>query len=267
MAIEVAELVESRERTGGDNPTVTRVYGITGTPDDTAAKTAMMAFAPATHDGLIKVDGDVDPVFVDTVNGIGRWEGRVPYKTPENIRPAVGDSSYTFETSGGTQHITQSRSTVASYGNAPDFKGAIGVTRDGVEGVDIATPQYKWSERHILPAATVDAAYKAALFWLTGKVSDGPFKGFAPGEVLFLGSSGSKRGDDDWEVSFSFVASPNMTGIIVGDIVDIAKDGWHYMWVLYEDTEDDAAKALVKTPLAVYIEEVYEEGDLTALGI
>ena len=35
----------------------------------------------------------------------------------------------------------------------------------------------------------------------------------------------------------------------------------------YADAEDAAARALVKKPVAVYIEKVYEEGDFAGLGI
>ena len=173
--------------------------------------------------------------------------------------------------SGGTQHITQSLQTVGSYAppgkQAPDFKGAIGVTHDSVEGVDITIPVYNFSETHYIATAAVTGAYKAALFNLTGKVNDGAFRGFAIGEVLFLGASGSKRGEDDWEITFRFAASPNVTGLTIGDITGIDKKGWEYMWVRYADAEDAAAKAIVKKPVAVYVEKVYETGDFAGLGI
>ncbi|MCK4625174.1 MAG: hypothetical protein KAV00_07685, partial [Phycisphaerae bacterium] len=57
------------------------------------------------------------------------------------------------------------------------------------------------------------------------------------------------------------------TGLTVGDIVNINKKGWEYMWVRYADAEDAAAKAIVKKPVAVYIEKVYEDGDFSTLGI
>lgn len=81
------------------------------------------------------------------------------------------------------------------------------------------------------------------------------------------GASGSKRGEDDWEITFRFAASPNKTGLTVGDIVGINKKGWEYMWVRYADAEDAAAKAIVKKPVAVSVEKVYEEGDFSTLGI
>jgi len=105
------------------------------------------------------------------------------------------------------------------------------------------------------------------LFQLTGRVNTGAFKGFNAGEVLFLGASGSRRGYGDWEITFRFAASPNVTNLTIGDITGINKKGWEYLWVRYADSEDTAAKALVKKPIAVYIERVYDDGNLSLLGI
>ncbi|HMN39746.1 MAG TPA: hypothetical protein PKE29_02805 [Phycisphaerales bacterium] len=113
-------------------------------------------------------------------------------------------------------------------------------------------------------------SYKGTLFSLTGKVNTGAFKGFQPGEVLFLGASGSRRGtdpDDDWEITFRFAASPNASGISVGSISGISKKGWEYLWVRYADQEDTGSHAIVKRPVAAYVERVYDEGNFAGLGI
>ncbi len=168
-----------------------------------------------------------------------------------------------------TQHITQSLQTIVKKAKpgetAPDFKQAIGVTTEEVEGVDITVPVYSFAETHYIANSLVTGAYKLTLFALTGKVNNATFKGFAAGEVLFLGASGSKRGDDEWEITFRFAASPNVTGMTVGDITGVDKKGWEYLWVRYTDAED--AKVLVKQPAAVYVEKVYESGDFSGLGI
>ena len=135
------------------------------------------------------------------------------------------------------------------------------------EWVDITVPVYSFSETHYLDAAVVTPAYKGTLFSLTGKVNSASFKGLAAGECLFLGASGSMRGAEDWEITYRFAGSPNRTGLVVGPISGISKKGWEYMWVRYADSEDAAAKAIVKKPVAVYIERVYEEGNFAALGI
>ena len=79
--------------------------------------------------------------------------------------------------------------------------------------------------------------------------------------------AGSQRGANDWEMSFRFASSENKTGLTVGEITGIAKKGWEYMWVRYANAEDSTAKALIKKPIAVYIEKVYEDGDFSQLGI
>ena len=134
-----------------------------------------------------------------------------------------------------------------------------------MEGTDVTIPVYSFTETHYIPIALVTGAYKATLFGLTGRTNNAGFKGFAIGEVLFLGASGSQRGEDDWEITFRFAASPNVTGLTIGDINGIDKKGWEYIWVRYADAEDQ--KVLVKQPIAVYVEKVYEEGNFAGLGI
>ena len=68
-------------------------------------------------------------------------------------------------------------------------------------------------------------------------------------------------------ISFKFAASPNATGLVVGDITGIAKKGWEYLWVRYADAEDTSAKVLVKKPIAAYVEQVYPYGNFAGLGI
>ena len=43
------------------------------------------------------------------------WDGTVRYGSAESTPPQTGESSFAFDTGGGTQHITHSRSTVAIY--------------------------------------------------------------------------------------------------------------------------------------------------------
>ena len=269
MPLTLTEKLDSRKWTTGDNASVEMVYILTGTSDDLTAKTLIENSTATSYNGLTRQSIQIEPEWVDTTVSDGRWIATVRY----GVKPPaeVGESSFAFDTSGGTQHITQSITTVNRYAapgqTAPDFGGAIGVTHDNVEGVDITVPVYSFSETHYLDAAVVTPAYKGTLFSLTGKVNSASFKGLAAGECLFLGASGSKRGADDWEITYRFAGSPNRSGLVVGPITGISKKGWEYMWVRYADSEDPAAKAIVKKPVAVYIERVYEEGNFAALGI
>jgi len=263
----LTEKIDSRETVMGERPSVTMHYILDGTSDDITAKTLLLNSTPTIYDGLVRDECTLEPIFVDTTTGAGKWDCAVRYVAPEYQPPEVGESRFNFDTGGGTQHITQSLATVGSYGAsgaAPDFQGAIGVTHDNVEGVDITVPVYNFSETHYIPDADVN---KAAYFSLTGKVNDAAFKGLAAGECLFLGASGSKRGEEDWEITFRFAASPNRTGISVGNITGISKKGWEYLWVRYADVEDAGSNTLVKQPVAAYVEQVYEYGNFAALGI
>jgi len=264
----LTEKIDSREWTTGDRPSVTLHYLLAGVADDLAAKALLASSTASSYDGLERESIQFEPVWVDTAADDGLWDCRVRYVAPEDKEPEVGESSFSFDTGGGTQHITQAITTVNKYAppgkTAPDFGGAVGVTHDNVEGVDITVPVYNFSETHYIANENVN---KGAYFALTGKVNNASWKGFAAGECLFLGASGSKRGSDDWEITFRFAASPNKTGLTVGDIVNIDKKGWEYMWVRYADAEDATAKAIVKKPVAVYIEKVYDDGDFSTLGI
>jgi hypothetical protein len=261
MAV-IIERFDSRESTVGvENPSVDLLYVVGGTEDDAVVRTTVEATIPAMYAGLVFQNYHI------AHQGGGVWEVTARYGKVEPKKP--GESSFSFDTGGGTQKITQSLATVASYAppgeDPPDFKGAIGVNNDSVEGTDITIPVYNFKETHYIPVALVTPAYKAAIFSLTGKVNAFPFKGFAPGEVLFMGASGSQRGTEDWEITFSFAASPNATGLTIGDITGIDKKGWEYLWVRYQDVED--ANVLVKQPAAVYVEQVYPYGDFSLLGI
>jgi hypothetical protein len=221
VPVEVFEKFESRRSTKANQASQSSAelgYIVRGTADDLAARTAAQAASPATYDTLPRQTIQIEPI------GPQLWDVTVRYSQNASTGTSTpSESSFTFETGGGTQHITQSLQTVqrrpAPGTTAPDFGGAIGVTADGVEGVDITVPVYQFSETHYFTDAQVTASYKGAIFSCTGKTNAGSFRGFAAGEVLFLGATGSKRGDgpdDDWEITFRFAASPNQTNLTVG---------------------------------------------------
>jgi hypothetical protein len=252
-------------------------YIVRGTDSDTTARSNLLSGSPLLHDGLKRDDAEVEEIAPNT------WLGTVRYVASESAQPVGGETSFSFETRGGTQHVTQSLATVASYaapglpGGAPDFRGAIGVTESGVEGVDIAVPVFNFTSTFY--TGSVTQGYVENLYALTGRVNSGTFTttidagvtmSFAGGEVLFLGAAGSRRGapgsDQPWELNLAFAASPNVTGLTLGDITGIAKKGWEYLWARYQAAEDTTAKVLIHKPTAAYVERVYREGDFNLLN-
>lgn len=238
-------------------------FVIKGTDDDQEALDALATTAPDFFQGMPRQSRSIEPLGPSLWLGQARY-GYAPVKES-------GESVLSFDTGGGTQHITQGIQTRGIYApvgkTAPDFGGAIGVSESGVEGVDITVPVFNFSETHYLDDAVVNAAYQQTLFTLTGKVNNATWRWFEAGEVLFMGASGSKRGQGDWEMTYRFAASSNRAGIVIGDITGIVKNGWEYLWVRYQDSEDSFAQSIVKKPLAVYVEQVYEYDNFALLGI
>jgi len=181
------------------------------------------------------------------------------------------DPVFSFDTGGGTQHITQSIMNVGRHpSDAPDFGGAIGYDGETVAGVDIAQPVSNFSETHYFRDGRITTTYKKGVASITGTMNNAHFRGYAQGEVLFLGASGTKRGEGTrslWEVTFKFAVSPNRRNIKVGSITVPQKYGWDYMWVRYADHVDDTKKTLLKKPVAAYIERVYMISNFGTLGI
>lgn len=190
-----------------------------------------------------------------------------------------------FDTTGGTQHITQAAggtvtvngTTTITQGSerrypptAPGQDNAIGADDNGVNGVDIVVPQLQWQESYDVPNAYVTNGYITGVAALTGTVNNAGFRGFAAGEVLFLGCSGSQEWDDQkgrgpWSLTFRFVASPNVTDQTIGSVSGIVKNGHEYLWIRYEVSEQSGS--LLRKPKYVYVNKVYKDGNFSLLGI
>jgi len=254
-----AKVVES------DSSTIESEYIITGEDDEFIAQADLDAATATTVSGLVKQE-----VAITERLGDSSWRGVVKWGKFETKE--AGDSSFSFDTGGGTGHksnsiATLSRTAAPGVPAAPNFQNAIGVTDSSVEGVDVTIPAYSFEETHFVDAAFVTAAYKATLFSLTGVVNNATFKGFAAGECLFKGASGSLNDWTTWEITFKFSSQPNASSFAVGPITIPLKRGWDYLWVRYRETEDAAAGHLAKRPIAAYVEQVYPMGNLGLLGI
>ena len=268
MPVTCEQYVRSPRRTGNFAESSEEYnFKIRGTDDRDVAYAALIAAVPAS----VTVDGFVLSKRVFTLDYIDfqLFDGTCTFtkRSLDKDELQQGESSYQFETGGGTKHVSYALATAKYPATAPDMANAVNFDGKQINGVDVQAPVFNFSETHVLPAANVTGAYKLALFNATGKVNSGSFKGFAQGEVLFLGASGSKRGDDDWEISFRFAASPNATGLTVAGITGIAKKGWEYLWVNWCKEVDGATNALKPKAQGVYVQQVYELANFSTLGI
>lgn len=238
-------------------------YGVAGTEDEEEVLALVQFTAPPFFHFL-----KLNTITIKPAGG-GVWDATVKYaKVPSDV-------VFTLDTGGGTAKITQSRETMRSYSiedpdlDHPDFKGAIGVTENGVEGCDITIPVCNFKLTMIKARAEVTRDYLIDVARLTGTVNDENFQGFDSGEVLLMGVSASERNQDDWEFTFSFAVAlpaPDDDPILI-DGVEIVKNGWEYLWVLYKDVKDTTAHTIVKRPLAAYVEQVYRSADFAKLQI
>lgn len=181
---------------------------------------------------------------------------------------ATGDSNFEFDIGGTTERRMRALATTAyapPLATPPDVYGLIGNHKDGVEGVDVIVPSFRFSRRAWMSDAMVTSSYRSTLASLVGTVNNGTFESFAAGTVLLEGVQGAKRATGDYELMFRFAYSPNATGLSIGSITGIAKNGHEYLWVKSKQTVDD--NAIVWTPIAAYVQQVYPLGDFSGLEL
>ena len=277
MATRVEECYSERDQTVDAKGNITEIeipYFVFGADDEDAALSAARAKAASRS-----VSGmELEKVEIsERVNG-DTWKVKAVYADEDggdDDDDDTGDEeeySFAFDTGGGTMHRNTSIQTRSKFPNdAPDFNGAIEVDNEGnVNGVDVTMPVLNFTETHTMSGSRVTTSYRKTVAALTGTVNKSSFRGFASGEVLFLGASGQKRSKKSsapWEITFRFAVSPNEDSIKVGDLKVTNKFGWDYLWVRYADKVAENGKNVVKKPVAAYVEQVYPAGDFGNLGL
>jgi hypothetical protein len=190
------------------------------------------------------------------------YTGRVRYakERPDTVEQ-IG-----FEVSCTQAHITNSIRTRGGWGPAArNYGGLIGVTSDGVEGVDIDVAVGTFTLTRFFPPAVVTPAFVRYLTAMCGRVNHSAWKGYESGEVRFVGATGGfRRNAQACEITYKFATSPNVYDIQIGDIHVPFKFGWDYLWVRHADVFEDGIT--LKKPTAVYVEQVYYDVDMESLG-
>lgn len=252
--------------TTDDPPTFEYIYRASGTGSNDNAY--VHAFALSTTPPVVAlVNGAI--LFRQNIDiqpdGYDCWTVTVPY-AEKGDTPPTGQWTFGFDTTGGSFHIKASKETVNSYGSSPpDFKQLIGVNDDDVEGADIVIPALKINITYSHPNGVVTINFAKNLARLTGKANSDNFLTFEPGEVLFLGATGSDGSNSPAEVGYQFACEENLQNQVVGAISGIEKDGWDLAWIKWKDAEDGGHP--VKQPEFIYVERVYDRVNLgAALG-
>lgn len=179
-----------------------------------------------------------------TAQGGGQW-------TLDGTPAALGAS-------GGIWELT----TAPSWGQAIQ-KGA-GCDVGGAGGLEFTVDVQR---------DVVNMFYLLTIFALRNTVNYGaPFWGtnFPPGTVRYGGATGKFSNGTRWDISHKFYFNANRTNVACGNFITLPSvRGWDYVWFLLADDDKttDTFSGLVKKPVAAYVEQVYEEGDLSLLGV
>lgn len=234
-------------------------------PHEAAA--ALLSSAPSSYSGLTLLRYAVKPTETKKL-----YFGSTEYG--KRKKREIDTFEFDFEIGVRTEKRTQSIATTSytASGTAPAFQNAIGVQGDRIEGVDINVPTYAFSYTAYKDLSSVNATFKNNLYNCAAKVNSASFtvdgQAFAAGELLFLGATGSLRRSDQWQITYRFEASKNVSGLTIAGITGISKKGWEFLETLYQDVIDTVSgNFVVKRPKAVYVHQVYETANFsTYLG-
>ena len=268
--VTIRELAGRSGSDSADNNTGERSWLIRGTTDPIVARATLVTYAGNvglySYDGLGLKSMSWSP-YPD--GGEAAWTFVATY----DFTPEPGEFTISIDTSGATVNVQQAFSQVrfdAPGETGPDYKQSINVDSDGnPRGVDKIIPSLKVNVRaRIAERFVLDAlAYARTIASYTGKVNSTTYLGFAPGELLFKGASGDVVTENNPVLSFAFEASPNATGLTIGNISGISKQGWDFIWFDWVQKNDPAAGLKTTTARSAYVATIYEKTDFAGLQI
>jgi len=256
-------------REGTDNVAGTgsasRTFLVAGSSNPLTCRTALLSIPAENKFGI----REYDALFLESMsrerNGPESWLFTITY-TP--FAAEVGGYTISVDTTGGSILRTVALSETRYGTGAPNFGGAIDV-QDGVaQGVETGIPSMKINVRArisstYIPSPEQYSKLAASLSYTVNSVAE--FGGqYAAGELLFLGMSGEIIGPDPM-LTFSFAASPNLTGQTIGGISGIAKQGHQYLWCYFESAVESGL--VVRRPKGIYVNDVYRSANWSALKI
>ena len=282
MAYDVYQTVGVTQSGKGKDEKIKVPYFVTGADRQDTARNLIYRHVGSRIFGMMKIE-DIEVTEV----GPNQWEGAVSIvskKKREFPEDESGLQSINFDTSGGSQHISHGQlvsSSVASGKRHMDYNGAINVQSTAgdvtVNGIDVAIPTLKFSEVWNLWASNITPRWIKTAARMTGTVNQVPFRGFAAGEVLFLGVSGSKNkltakerdeGKQDLvNVTFSFDTSQNLSSLNIGGVRVPMKRGWDVLSVVNKPTEKGGTGSLSPAVAQVDVVQVYQRSNFRQLGI
>lgn len=207
----------------------------------------------------VRPEGTFAPTSTDvgkqfTVTGGTGWTtGTYTIGSIDNGYWVVSSSPAAAGTSGGRFWTTA----------VPDYRQAIGVTKDRVEGTDRFVPKFEFSIT--VKTYPVTLSFLRTVRAAVAKTNDAPWKGFEAGEVLYMGMTGQCEPNNYWTLTHKFAAGENLTNVPVSPDLTIDKKAWEYLWCTYAPTPLNGIT--LQVPRAAYVEQIYSSADLNTLRL
>ena len=258
MPIDIKEAAMGSAGERGGQIASTRRFVCTGSDDGNAC-------AQAVADHIQSIDS-VDDVEL-TAYSITAEQVSLKHCIVTVDRPFRLFDAASFNTTGGTVHLSQSLRTMGRYPapgqTAPNYEGAIGVTQSSVDGVDVPAPALNWTKRKKFKF--LSNSYIFQMVALTGSINASSWRGFSPGEALFLGAEGGEDDQNFVELVYHFAIKPTQYNFSIGSITIPKKRGWDYIWVRHK--EKIVGDRVLTVPAAAYVEQVHPEGNFSVLAL
>lgn len=245
------------------------------------ALTAVLGEAAETYSGQPLIDVQFEEQGVSTLDA---WRITLVYGGVRSSLLPVGTRRWRTSIAAGTKNIKVAKQHIGDFGingdPAPNFGGLINVNENGEpEGVDVVSPTFEMVCEMVRPAREVTLAHQVACFLATGRFNATTFRGFAVGEVLFMGAELVPRGggeEPDYDCTYKFAVSPTIVdgtidtldeGGAAAEIGPFDAYGWDYVWARSSRREDTAARALATHTTSAHVERLYDSVDFDVLGL
>lgn len=247
---------------GDDEPIRTYHYGVKGTTSESTVRSLVANYLGPTILTPLGVyyRGEVncDQVAFDL------WDADIRYtRRPKDI----GTFTWDLDGSGVIEHTDYSLSTT-SYpaSSAPSYNQLVGVSVDGIAGADVLRPQTRFSVSFTHPAGVLTLAYADFLSSLVGYVNSGQFFNWSSGEVRFAGVRANDGTQTQGLATYEFDIRRNVTGLSIGTVTGISKQGWQELWVqsISSTASGGGTTYPVRIPLFVYVETMAQTTDFQA---
>lgn len=199
------------------------------------------------------------------------WEAEATYSLPEDGGQGGGDLvKLGFNTTGGTKTMTKSLAVLSSdkrsdiSGGVPNLYGAIGYTKSGVQGTEVLTRGFGFNLTVYFSPEIWNNGFINTIYLLSKCYNNGPFFGFAAGEVLFVDGSAEGSFYERVPVTYNFIANPNVTNAPDPGFPNLTALGHDVVDYLFYD-EIGTEGLLLQTPAYRYVHRVYEPANLSIL--